>query len=58
MVGYLRRPASVSKSLGSLARISAATSSKISSFDFPPPDVVRAYNKERGNIHALHILGV
>ena len=33
----------MSKFFGSLAKISAATSSNISSFDLPPPEVVRAY---------------
>jgi len=37
-VGYLRRAASMSYRLESLDNMSAATSSTISSVDFPPPD--------------------
>ena len=43
MVGYFRRASSVSKFGGSLLRISAATSSSVSSLDLPPPLDVRAY---------------
>ena len=42
VVGYFLRASSVSKLLGSLLTMSVATSSRISSFDLPPPDVVRA----------------
>ena len=42
VVGYLRSASSVSKFLGSLLSISAATSSSTSSSDLPSPDVVRA----------------
>ena len=43
VVGYFLRASSVSKFAGSLLRISAATSSSVSSLDLPPPLDVRAY---------------
>ena len=45
VVGYFRRASSVSKFGGSLLRISAATSSNVSSLDLPPPLDVRAYRQ-------------
>ena len=42
VVGYFLRASSVSKLAGSLLTMSVATSSRISSLDLPPPDVVRA----------------
>ena len=42
VVGYFLRASSVSKFGGSLLRISAATSSNVSSLDLPPPLDVRA----------------
>ena len=50
VVGYFLRASSVSKIGGSLLKMSEATSSRISSFDLPPPEVVRAYQQKTGKM--------